>query len=161
MNSQEHALRFSPGFRRSPNPDLAGDSKPCGGSVKPGSGGWPSPWAICWWLAGGSCQKQGAGEGVLYAHLPLVRLVNFSAKQFCYWLCLLSCLGLLECSVLTWPSAGDVPVTCWRGGYCPSQGGCQNTPGHWDGLKSTAGMFLRIQSHIYDIYYANKVEEEL
>ena len=31
-------------------------------------------------LQGASCQKQGAGEGVLYAHLALVRLVNFSAK---------------------------------------------------------------------------------
>ena len=31
-------------------------------------------------LQGASCQNQGAGEGVLYAHLPLVRLVNFSAK---------------------------------------------------------------------------------
>ena len=29
--SQEHARRFSPGFGRSPNPGLAGDSKPRGG----------------------------------------------------------------------------------------------------------------------------------
>ena len=31
-------------------------------------------------LQGNNCQKQGAGEGVLYAHLPIVRLVNLSAK---------------------------------------------------------------------------------
>ena len=31
-------------------------------------------------LQGNNCQKQGAGEGVLYGHLPIVRLVNFSAK---------------------------------------------------------------------------------
>ena len=31
-------------------------------------------------LQGASCQKQGAGEGVLYGHLPLVSLVNLSAK---------------------------------------------------------------------------------
>ena len=33
---------------------------------------------------GASCQKQGAGVGVLYAYLPLVSLVNFSANKFCY-----------------------------------------------------------------------------
>ena len=61
-------------------------------------------------LQGASCQKQGAGEG-------------------------------LECSVLTWPPAGDVPVMCWRGegGYCPSQGGGQNTSGHWDCLRVNYG----------------------
>ena len=48
--------------------------------------------------------------------------------------CLLSCLGLFECSVLTWPPPGEVPVTCLRGGYSPNQGGGQNTPGHWDCL---------------------------
>ena len=31
-------------------------------------------------LQGASCQKQGAGEGVLHGHLPSVRLVNLSAK---------------------------------------------------------------------------------
>ena len=31
---------------------------------------------------------------------------------------------MFECSVLTWPPAGEVPVTCLRGGYSPSQGGC-------------------------------------
>ena len=44
--------------------------------------------------------------------------------------------------MLTWPPAGDVPVTCWRGeggGYCPSQGGGQNTPGHWDCLRVNCG----------------------
>ena len=56
---------FSPGFGRSPNPGLAGDSKPRGGSAKPGSGGWPSAWAICWWLAGGQLSKAGGGEGFL------------------------------------------------------------------------------------------------
>ena len=97
-------------------------------------------------LQGASCQKHGAGEGVLYAHFHLVSLVNFSAKQFCYWLCLLSCLGLLECSVLTWPPAGYVPVTCWRGGYCPSQGVVRTLLVAGTVLKSTAGMFLRIRS---------------
>ena len=48
---------------------LAGDSKLRGGSVKPGSGGWPSPWAICWWLAGGQLSKAG-GRGGCLVHTP-------------------------------------------------------------------------------------------
>ena len=57
---------------------------------------------------------------------------------------MLSCLGLLECSVLAWSPALDVPVTCWRGGYSPSQeGGCgQNTSGHWDSLRVNCGHFF-------------------
>ena len=31
-------------------------------------------------LQGASCQKLGAGVGVLYGHLPLFRLANLSAK---------------------------------------------------------------------------------
>ena len=84
-------------------------------------------------------RKQGEGEGVLHGHLPSVRLVNLSAKYVCYWLRLLSCLGLLEFSVLTWPPAGEVPVTCLRGGYSPSQRGGQNTPGYWDCLRVNCG----------------------
>ena len=42
---------------------------------------------------------------------------------------------MLECSVLTWPPAGEVPVTCLRGGFSSSQGGGQNTPGHWDCVR--------------------------
>ena len=117
--SREHALRFSPGFGHSPNPGLAGDSKPRG--LRPG--GLRQAWLR--WMAhsmgyllatrrGASCQKQGVGVGVLYAHLPLVSLVNFSANKFCYWLCLLSCLGLRECSVLTWPPAGPTAPR-WSG----------------------------------------------
>ena len=56
---------FSPGFGRSPNPGLAGDSKPRGGSVKPGSGGLASAWAVCCWLAGGQLSKAGGGGGFL------------------------------------------------------------------------------------------------
>ena len=44
-------------------------------------------------------------------------------------------LSLLECSVLTWHPAGEVPVTCLRGRYSPSQGGGQISPGHWDRLR--------------------------
>ena len=86
-------------------------------------------------------------EGVLYAHLPLVRLLVPNN-----WFCsiALSCLGLLECSVLTWLPAGDVPITCSRGGYCPSHGGGQNTPGHWDCLTVNCGHVLRIWSDILD-----------
>ena len=72
---------------------------------------------------GPSCQKQGGGEGVFYVHVPLVRLGHFRAKLFCYWLCLLSSLSSLECFLLTWHPVGDVPVTCLRGGFSPSQGG--------------------------------------
>ena len=75
-------------------------------------------------LQGASCQKQEEGEGFLHGHPPLRETQ-----------CLLSCLGLLECSVLTWPPAGEVPVTCLRGGFSPSQGGGQNTTGHWDYLR--------------------------
>ena len=46
---------------------------------------------------------------------------------------------MLECHVLTWPSVGDVPVTCLRGGYSPSQGDGQNTPGHWNCLRVNCG----------------------
>ena len=43
--------------------------------------------------------------------------------------------------MLTWTPAGDVPVACLRGGegYCPSQGGGQNTPFHWDRLRVNCG----------------------
>ena len=40
----------------------------------------PVHWLSAGGLQGASCQKQGAGEGVLYGHLPLVSLVNLSAK---------------------------------------------------------------------------------
>ena len=72
---------------------------------------------------GPSCQKQGGGKGVCYVHIPVVRLGLLRAKLFCYWLCLLCSLSSLECFVLTWHPAGDVPVTCLRGGFSPSQGG--------------------------------------
>ena len=62
---------------------------------------------------------------------------------------LLSCLGLLECSVLTWPPAGEVPVTCLRGVYSPSQGGGQNTPGHWDCLRVNCGHVFANTVSIY------------
>ena len=39
---------------------------------------------------------------------------------------------MLECFVLTWHPAGDVPVTCLRGGFSPSQGDGQISPGRWD-----------------------------
>ena len=35
---------------------------------------------------------------------------------------ILSSLSLLECFVLTWHPADDVPVTCLREGFSPSQG---------------------------------------
>ena len=67
LYSQEHGGRFLPGFGHSPNPGLADDSKPGGGggggSIQPGSGGWPSPWAICWWPAGGQLSKAGGRGG--------------------------------------------------------------------------------------------------
>ena len=46
---------------------------------------------------------------------------------------------MLEYFVLTWPPAGEIPVTCLRGGYSPSQGGGQNTPGHWDCHRVNCG----------------------
>ena len=65
----------------------AGDFKPRGGG-----GGAPSSLAqvdgpvhglSAGGLQGASCQKEGAREGVLPGHLPLVRLVYLSAKWFC------------------------------------------------------------------------------
>ena len=41
--------------------------------------------------------------------------------------------------MLTWHPAGEVPVMCMRGGYSPSQGGGQVTPGHWDCLRDNCG----------------------
>ena len=38
---------FSPRFRRSPNPGLAGESKPRGRSVKAGLGAQRRQWVIC------------------------------------------------------------------------------------------------------------------
>ena len=84
---------------------------------------------------GAQLSKAGGGEGVCYVHLPVVRLGHFRAKLFCYWLCLLSSLSSLECFVLTWHPAGDVPVTCLHGGFSPSQGGGQISPGQWDILR--------------------------
>ena len=42
---------------------------------------------------------------------------------------------MLECFVLTWHPAGDVPVTCLRGGFSPSQGDGQISPGRWACLR--------------------------
>ena len=65
----------SPGFRLGSNPDLAGDSKPAGASVKAWSGAWPRQWAICWWLAGGQLLKAGRKRrgrgGCVVLTLPL------------------------------------------------------------------------------------------
>ena len=73
---------FSPRFRRSPNPGLAGESKPRGRSVKAGLDAQRSQWAICWWLAGGQLSKAGGGEGVLHMHLHLVRLGHLMPNNF-------------------------------------------------------------------------------
>ena len=62
---------FSPRFRRSPNPGLAGESKPRGRSVKAGLGAQRSQWAICWWLAGGQLSKAGGRGGCLVLTPPL------------------------------------------------------------------------------------------
>ena len=104
----------------------------------------------CW---GSSCQKQGGGEGVCYVHLSVVRLGHLRAKLFCYWLCLLSSLSSLECFVLTWHPAGDVPVTCLRGGFSPSQGGgvVRSLLASGTFLELPPGMFLRIRSDIYTL----------
>ena len=58
--------------------------------------------------------------------------------------------GLARISVLTWLPAGDVPVTCLRGGYSPSQWDGQNTPGHWDCLRVNCGhVFGNTVRYIY------------
>ena len=61
-------VSFSPGFGCK---GLAGNSKPRGSSIKAGSGGWPSPWAICWWLAGGQLSKAGGRDACLVRTPPL------------------------------------------------------------------------------------------
>ena len=76
----------------------------------------------------------------MHGHLPSVRLVNLSAKF------LLSCLGLLECSVLTWPPAGEVPVTCLLWGILLAREVVRTPLATETVLVSTAGMFLRIRS---------------
>ena len=68
------------GFRQ-PETGVAGDSKPGGGAPsRPAQVDGPVHGLCAGGLQGASCQKPRAGEGVLCAHLPLVRLVNFSAK---------------------------------------------------------------------------------
>ena len=58
--------------------------------------------------------------------------------------------GMLECSVLTWAPAGEVPVTCLRGGFSPRQGGGQNTPGHRDCLRvNCRHVFANTVRYIY------------
>ena len=61
-------------------PGLAGDSKPRGAPSSLVQVDGPVLGLSAGDLQGASCQKQGAGEGVLHGHLPLVRLVNLSAK---------------------------------------------------------------------------------
>ena len=56
-------------FRLGSGAGLAADSKPRGSSVKLGSGGWPSSWAICWWLAGGHLSKAGGSFRVDCGHV--------------------------------------------------------------------------------------------
>ena len=77
------------------------------------------------------------------------------AKLFCYWLCLLCSLSSLECFVLTWHPAGDVPVTCLRGGFSPSQGGggVRFLLASRAFLEIPPGMFLGIRSDIYNCIY--------
>ena len=58
----------------------AGDSKPRGAPSSLVQVDGPVHGLSAGGLQGASCQKQEAGEGVLYAHLPLARLVNLSAK---------------------------------------------------------------------------------
>ena len=55
---------------------------------------------------------------------------------------------MLVCSVLTWSPAGEVSVTCLRGGFSPSQGVVRTLLATGTVLESTAGMFLRIRSDI-------------
>ena len=57
--------------RAQPESRPSWDSKPRGDSVNPGSGGWPSAWAICWWLAGGQLSKAGGRGGCLVCTPPL------------------------------------------------------------------------------------------
>ena len=98
---------FSPGFGRSPNPGLSGDSKPRGSSVKPGSGRWPSAWAICWWLAGGQLSKAGGGESVLYWHLHLGRTWVFECQIILLW------TVFVQLFKLAWLFSVDM-APCWR-----------------------------------------------
>ena len=67
-------------FGSSPNPGLAGDSKPRGAPSSLVQVDGPVHGISASGLQGASCQKQGTGEGVLHGHLPSVTLVNFSAK---------------------------------------------------------------------------------
>ena len=59
---------------------------------------------------------------------------------------------MLECSVLTWAPAGEVPVTCLREGFSPSQGGVQNTPGHRDCLRVNCRHVFANTVRYIDIY---------
>ena len=51
--------------------------------------------------------------------------------------------GVVECSVLSWSPAGDVPVTCSRGGVFSQPWGVVRTRlATGTVLESTAGMFF-------------------
>ena len=63
----------------------------------------------------------------------------------------MSSLSLLECVVLTWHPAGDVPVTCLCGGFSPSQGGGQISPGQWDCLRvNCRHVFMNMVRYTYE-----------
>ena len=103
-------------------------------------------------LLGASCQNRGGGEfeGVLYVHLHLGRPGHLSELEWTWiW------VHFLECAVLTCNPASEIPVTCLRGRYSASQGVVRSLLATGTYLKSTAGMFLRIQSDVFYIQTTN------
>ena len=78
MISDRIRKNIAAGFRLGSG--LAGDSKPIEARSSLAQLDGPVHGLSAGGLQGGSCQRQGAGKGVFYARLPLVSLVNFSAK---------------------------------------------------------------------------------
>ena len=53
--------------------------------------------------------------------------------------------------MLTWVPAGEVPVTCLRGGFLLARGVVRTHLATGTVLESTEGMFLRLRSDIHSI----------
>ena len=100
-------------------------------------------------LQGASCQKQGAGEGVLHGHLPLLDLSIWVPNSF-----------VIDC--VCWVVWACLNVLCWQGpllerslsrvcvgGILLARGVVRTLLATGTVLESTAGTCLRIRSDIY------------
>ena len=151
--SQEHTRRFPPGFGRSPNPGLAGDSKPRGGG-----GGIRQAWFR--WMAqcmgyllvackGPAVKSSGQGRVSCTDTSPQLDLsiwVKYSFVIDCVCSAVWACLN-----VLCWhdPLLERSLSRACLGGILLARGVVRKPLATVTILEFTAGMFLRIRSAIH------------